>query len=141
LEDHVLAWHRSLGADRDRIVEEAQHLATPRLARLPLVALVVVLIKFVWYTLTGAARRLAGRRGPGRARVEPAVRRAQHLVRAGGPAYVKLGQLIATAKGALPDPWTEAFAWCRDEVPPLRPGVAERVMDRSLGRRRAETFE
>src|SRR5207302_1371442 len=66
---------------------------------------------------------------------------SKHLVQAGGPAYVKLGQLIATAKGPLPDAWTEAFAWCRDEVPPLRPGVAEDVIDRELGHRRAETFE
>jgi ubiquinone biosynthesis protein len=54
---------------------------------------------------------------------------------------VKLGQLIATAKGALPDPWTEAFAWCRDEVPALRPGVAEAVIDEELGHRRADIFE
>ncbi|MGH9039783.1 MAG: ABC1 kinase family protein, partial [Acidimicrobiia bacterium] len=67
-----------------------------------------------------------------------AVRRARHLVQAGGPAYVKLGQLVATAKGALPDAWTEAFAWCRDEVPRLGPGVAEGVLDRSLGRNRSE---
>src|SRR5439155_4201133 len=70
-----------------------------------------------------------------------AVRWSKHLVQAGGPAYVKLGQLIATAKGALPDAWTEAFAWCRDEVPPLRPGVAEAVIDTELGHRRAETFQ
>ena len=142
LEGQVLAWHRSLGPDRERILDEAQRLATPRVAHLPLSALVVVLVKFVWYTLAGMARRLARRRRSAQGPVEPAaVRRAQHLVRAGGPAYVKLGQLIATAKGALPDPWTEAFAWCRDEVPPLRPGVAERVMERTLGPGRAETFE
>ncbi len=62
-------------------------------------------------------------------------------MQAGGPAYVKLGQLIATAKGALPDAWTEAFAWCRDEVPALKAGVAEAVIDAELGHRRAEIFE
>ena len=69
------------------------------------------------------------------------MRWSKHLVQAGGPAYVKLGQLIATAKGALPDPWTEAFAWCRDEVPSLKAGVAEAVIDAEFGHRRAETFE
>jgi ubiquinone biosynthesis protein len=142
LEAEVLAWHRSLAEDRAGILHEAQRLATPRLARLPLGALVLVLLRFLWFTVAGAFRRLPARRSRPRPPVEPpAIRRAKHLVQAGGPAYVKLGQLIATAKGALPDAWTEAFAWCRDEVPPLRPGVAEAVLDRSLGQRRAEMFD
>jgi ubiquinone biosynthesis protein len=72
-------------------------------------------------------------------RVEPphanagSLARAQRLVRAGGPAYVKLGQFIATAEGLLPDEWVTAFAWCRDEAPPLAPGVAQDVVDRELG--------
>jgi ubiquinone biosynthesis protein len=132
LEAEVQRWHRSLGAERERIVGEAGELATPRLRRIPFAALFVVLIKFVWYSLSGLFRRTPERR---------AVRWSKHLVQAGGPAYVKLGQLIATAKGALPDPWTEAFAWCRDEVPELRRGVAEAVIDEELGHRRAEIFE
>jgi ubiquinone biosynthesis protein len=132
LEAEVQRWHRSLGAERERIVGEAEELATPRLRRIPFAALLVVLIKFVWYSLSGLFRRTPERR---------AVRWSKHLVQAGGPAYVKLGQLIATAKGALPDAWTEAFAWCRDEVPELRRGVAEAVIDEELGHRRAEIFE
>ncbi len=132
LEAEVQRWHRSLGAERERIVGEAEELATPRLRRIPFAALFVVLIKFVWYSLSGLFRRTPERR---------AVRWSKHLVQAGGPAYVKLGQLIATAKGALPDAWTEAFAWCRDEVPELRRGVAEAVIDEELGHRRAEIFE
>ncbi len=132
LEAEVQRWHRSLGAERERIVGEAEELATPRLRRIPFAALFVVLIKFVWYSLSGLFRRTPERR---------AVRWSKHLVQAGGPAYVKLGQLIATAKGALPDAWTEAFAWCRDEVPDLRRGVAEAVIDEELGHRRAEIFE
>lgn len=61
------------------------------------------------------------------------LQRADRLVRAGGPAYVKLGQFIASAEGLLPDEWVEAFAWCRDEAPPMAPGVAEDVMRRELG--------
>ena len=132
LEAEVQRWHRSLGAKRDRIVGEAEELARPRLRRIPFAALFVVLIKFVWYSLSGLFGRTPERR---------AVRWSKHLVQAGGPAYVKLGQLIATAKGALPDAWTEAFAWCRDEVPELRRGVAEAVIDEELRHRRAEIFE
>lgn len=39
------------------------------------------------------------------------------IVRSGGPSFVKLGQLISTSAGFLPDDWVEAFAWCRDRVP------------------------
>ena len=70
----------------------------------------------------------------------PAVRRAQKLVHAGGPAYVKVGQSIATAKGLLPDEWVDAFAWCKDEVPPLPPGVAAQVIEASFGRPIDELF-
>lgn len=64
------------------------------------------------------------------------VGRAERLVRSGGPAYVKLGQFIASARGLLPDSWVEAFDWCRDQAPPLVPGVAERVLREQLGDRR-----
>lgn len=44
---------------------------------------------------------------------------AEQMVRAGGPAYVKLGQFIASADGLLPPAWVDAFGWCRDRVPPF----------------------
>ena len=132
LETEALRWHHSLESERKRIVGEAEELATPRLRRVPFGALFLVCIRFVWFCLAGIWRKSPEQR---------AVRWSKHLVQAGGPAYVKLGQLIATAKGALPDAWTEAFAWCRDEVPPLRPGVAEAVIDTEIGHRRAETFQ
>ncbi|MCA1846865.1 MAG: AarF/ABC1/UbiB kinase family protein, partial [Actinobacteria bacterium] len=142
LEGEVLRWHSSLGAERQRIVREAEELATPRLRRIPFGALFLLCIRFLWFSLAALIGRFArhDRSAAGSAE-STAVRRSKHLVQAGGPAYVKLGQLIATAKGALPDEWTEAFAWCRDEVPPLRRGVAEDVIDAELGHRRAETFE
>ena len=134
LEAEVRRWHRSLGAERRRIAAEAEDLARPRLSRLPVLALFLVTVRFLWFCLQALFRRTAT---PERR----AVRWSKHLVQAGGPAYVKLGQLIATAQGALPETWTDAFAWCRDEVPALRPGVAEAVIAEEFGRRRAETFE
>jgi ubiquinone biosynthesis protein len=134
LETEVRRWQRSLEAERHRIAVEAADLATPRLSRLPVLALFLVCVRFLWFSLVALLRRTG-------APERRSIRWSKHLVQAGGPAYVKLGQLIATAQGALPQPWTEAFAWCRDEVPPLRRGVAEAVIDRELGHRRGETFE
>jgi len=134
LETEVRRWRRSFGAERRRIAAEGEDLARPRLSRLPVVALFLVSVRFLWFGLEALFRRTG-------APERRAVRWSKHLVQAGGPAYVKLGQLIATAQGALPESWTDAFAWCRDEVPPLRPGVAEAVIDEEFGHRRAETFE
>lgn len=62
------------------------------------------------------------------------IHRAEQLVRAGGPAWVKLGQFVATAGGLLPDDWVETFAWCRDEVPPFPAAVARARVKKHLGR-------
>jgi ubiquinone biosynthesis protein len=56
---------------------------------------------------------------------------AEQVVRAGGPAYVKLGQFIASADGLLPKEWVDAFAWCRDKVPPAA-GALDTI-DREFG--------
>ena len=144
LEPEARRWHGALAGERRRIAVEAEELATPRLRRIPVGALLLLCLRFVWFSLAGIIGRPAARRrglrpssgGPENA----AIRRSRHLVQAGGPAYVKLGQLIATAKGALPDAWTEAFAWCRDEVPPLRSGIAEALIDAELGHGRADLF-
>ncbi|HVW31473.1 MAG TPA: AarF/UbiB family protein, partial [Acidimicrobiia bacterium] len=135
LDEEVLRWQRDLAPERDRLADEARELATPRLRSIPVGAVVLVVLRFVWFSVAGLVRRRRTETPERRA-----VRWSKHLVQAGGPAYVKLGQLVATAEGALPRPWTEAFAWCRDEVPALSPGVAETVIDHELGHRRSETF-
>ena len=97
------------------------------------------------FQLATEARRVRTGRAPkypqdDRARMASAVEHAQRLVEAGGPAYVKLGQFIASAKGLLPDEWVEAFAWCRDEVPALRTGTAEAIVERTFGKPPSELF-
>ncbi len=77
-----------------------------------------------------------GRRPP----AQLAIERARELVEAGGPAYVKLGQFIASARGLLPEEWVDAFAWCRDEVPPLQPGIAESIIQKTFGAPVTELF-
>ncbi len=62
------------------------------------------------------------------------LKRIENLVRAGGPAWVKLGQFIATSGGLLPETWVESFAWCRDEVKPLARRVPRRIVERAFER-------
>ncbi|KAA0235729.1 MAG: protein kinase UbiB [Acidimicrobiales bacterium] len=68
------------------------------------------------------------------------LRRLENLVRAGGPAWVKLGQFIATSGGLLPDTWVEAFAWCRDEVDPLPYGQPRQIVRRAFQCRVRDIF-
>ena len=119
-------------ADREtpRLAERAARLASPRASVATVVALLRTILRFCWF----AVLSLAGEGGArGRARSRGAAGRAQQLVSAGGPAYVKVGQSIATAQGILPDEWVEAFAWCRDEVPPMPAGTAEQAVQAALG--------
>lgn len=62
-----------------------------------------------------------------------AIRGAQRMVRRGGPAYIKLGQFIASADGILPDAWVEAFAWCKDDAPRLSSRRVRAIVERECG--------
>jgi ubiquinone biosynthesis protein len=117
-----------------RIRRQAESLAKPHWSIATAVAVLRTFLRFCWFSLLGLFD--AGRQRRGSA----GVRRAQQLVHAGGPAYVKVGQSIATAQGLLPDEWVAAFAWCRDEVPPMPDGQAKLAVEASLGRPIHEVF-
>src|SRR5688572_6600487 len=51
LEGEVLRWHGSFDVERERIVAEAETLATPRWRRIPFGALFFVVIRFLWFSL------------------------------------------------------------------------------------------
>ena len=80
--------------------------------------------------LTAAAAAFGLPVGPRRA---SGAAEAERIVRAGGPAYVKLGQFIATADGLLPSEWVSAFGWCRDRVPAEPGEIAIATMREELG--------
>ncbi len=142
------AWQRELPRVRRELADEGAALARPRLW----LDTVSSLATTGWRMATAAAPDAplallttaasafgipvapAGQSGA-------AVRRAEKLVRAGGPAYVKLGQFIATADGLLPPEWVRAFDWCRDRVPPMEPGRAEAIIRRELGARADELLD
>ncbi|WP_456697579.1 ABC1 kinase family protein [Aeromicrobium sp. P5_D10] len=140
LSEQALRWHDDAAARRVVVARDAQRLAAPRLWPDTIGSFVSTGWRLITLAAPGAPfQLLAAASASVGLRVEPPNATAatlaspQRLVRAGGPAYVKLGQFIATAEGLLPDEWVKAFAWCRDEAPPLEEGVALQVIERELG--------
>ncbi len=140
LTEQALRWHHDASEQRVVVSREARRLATPRLWPDTIGSLLSTGWRVVSVAAPGAPfQLLAAASSAVGLRVEPAragaatLERVQRLVRAGGPAYVKLGQFIATGDGLVPDEWVTAFAWCRDEAPALAAGVARDVIDRELG--------
>src|SRR4051794_33779603 len=130
-------WQRTLPAVRARLEREAELLSQPRVW----VDTIATLATTGWRMastaapeapltiLTAAAGAFGLPVGPTGGR--GSLHTAEQVVRAGGPAYVKLGQFIASADGLLPKDWVEAFAWCRDRVPPA-PDATDVIL-RELG--------
>jgi ubiquinone biosynthesis protein len=139
LADAAMTWHAEQVRARRDATARAKDLAQPRPHPRTIVAMVRIGTRFGALTLVGILASLLAR-VRGQPATSGAIRAAQSIVRAGGPAYVKAGQLVATATGVLPDAWTSAFAWCRDEVGPLRPGVAEGRVEEAFGRPLDQVF-
>jgi ubiquinone biosynthesis protein len=139
LTEEIARLDRLVAEGKEQAAAAADEISRPRLTRATAQALIRTLLRFWWLLLVGVGDLL----GPGRrrsGRPSAAVRRAQRLVQAGGPAYVKVGQSVATAQGILPEEWVDAFAWCRDEVPPMPAEVAEAAVADALGRPVTELF-
>ena len=95
-------------------------------------------VAFMWdrrrFLVLGRPRR----RDPERHRL-----RAERLTRALaelGPTFIKLAQVFAARADILPEPYLSAIATLTDQVPPLPPGVAERVVREELGRDVGQLF-
>ena len=101
--------------------------------------LVPFVIAFMWdrrrFLLVGRPPR----RDPERHR-----RRAARLTAALaelGPTFIKLAQVFAARADILPEPYLSTIGTLTDQVPPLAPGVAERVVREELGRDVVEVFD
>ena len=57
-----------------------------------------------------------------------------------GPAFVKLGQLMASSPGVFPEPLADACQRTLDEVPPFDSATARRIIEEDLGRPPEEIF-
>ena len=71
-------------------------------------------------------------------------RRAERLtatLAALGPTFIKLAQVFGARADILPEPYLSAIGTLTDSVPPLAPGVAERVIREELGADAATVFE
>jgi predicted unusual protein kinase regulating ubiquinone biosynthesis (AarF/ABC1/UbiB family) len=71
-------------------------------------------------------------------------RRAERLTRTLavlGPTFIKLGQVMGIRADIVPEPYLSAMATLSDQVPPLAPGEAERVIAASEGKSVSELFE
>jgi ubiquinone biosynthesis protein len=125
---------------RDRVVEEALALARPRLWTDTIGAFAATAWRGVSslapdapLVLLSAANAATGVRvGPASVDAS-AIRASERLVRRGGPAYIKLGQFIASAEGILPRAWVGAFAWCRDDAPRISYGPVRSILEREIG--------
>ena len=81
---------------------------------------------------------------PARRTMEEHERRARRLVDTLailGPTFIKLGQVFAARADLLPAPYLVAMQRLTDQVPPLAPGVAERVVQEELGGPVSSHFE
>lgn len=58
-----------------------------------------------------------------------------------GPTFIKLAQVFAARADILPEPYLTAISTLTDSVPPLAPGVAERVIEEELEQPLTSTFE
>jgi predicted unusual protein kinase regulating ubiquinone biosynthesis (AarF/ABC1/UbiB family) len=57
-----------------------------------------------------------------------------------GPAYVKLGQVLASRPDLLPDPYTKALARLQDDVKPFPFDVVRTIVEVELGARLSKAF-
>lgn len=57
-----------------------------------------------------------------------------------GTTFIKLGQLMASAEGMLPEAWVREFRLCRDRVPAETFDHVRRVIEEDLGRPVHEVF-
>jgi ubiquinone biosynthesis protein len=133
-------WQRELPRVRRGLEAEAAQLARPRLWIDTVGSLAATAWKITAaaapdapFALLSAAASASGLPIAPPSTSRGTLQRAERLVRAGGPAYIKLGQFIASAEGLLPSQWVQAFAWCRDQAPPLAPGIAEGIARKELG--------
>ncbi len=62
-------------------------------------------------------------------------------LKAMGPTYIKLGQLLSTRPDLLPDRYLKALATLQDDVPPIPYEEVHEIVEREIGTRISKAFE
>jgi len=104
----------------------------PPVPRLATTSALLLLAVVGWVT---AERRHGG--SASRTGISRRLRRACERL---GPTYIKLGQIISSGQGILPDELVAEFAGLRDQVPAEPFEAVRRVVEQELGRPLSEVF-
>ena len=136
LDFDALAWRQGLGAVRERARAQVPKLVRsrrlPPLGRLVRTAAVLILAVVPWALTTRRAGGPASRRD-----ISGRLRRAFERL---GPSYIKLGQVISSGEGILPDELVVEFRTLRDRVPAEPFEAVRAVVEADLGRPLKEVF-
>lgn len=133
-------WMTELPPQHPRLLSRARRLSRPSLDTSTVASLARVAGNVALLALVEVVEELVVPGTTSAASQKGTAERLEQLVRAGGPAWVKLGQFVATAGGLLPEEWVDTFSWCRDEVPPLARHIPRRVVRRAFGVSPRELF-
>jgi ubiquinone biosynthesis protein len=133
--DH-LAWRRGLGAVRQlaraQVPDLVRSRRLPPLRRLARTTLVLGLAVLPWV--------LTERRRGGSSSRRDISRRLRRAFERLGPSYIKLGQVISSGEGILPDELVSEFRTLRDRVPAESFETVRAVVEADLGRPLKEVF-
>jgi ubiquinone biosynthesis protein len=121
-----------VGIDRLRQSAASQVPALVRPRRIPPLRSVTVVARLAWATIPWIARHRRELSDP-EAQAELAGLLRLTFERL-GCTFIKLGQLVASGEGMIPDPWVEEFKGCRDRVPPESFDHVRVVIEEDLGR-------
>ena len=125
-----LPWRQGLDAVRARTRAQVPDLVRRR--RLPPLARLLETSVYLLAAVVGWAIR--GRRRGGEASREDIARRLRQAFEHLGPTYIKLGQVISSAQGILPDELVTEFSGLRDRVVPEPFEVVQATVDEAFGR-------
>jgi ubiquinone biosynthesis protein len=125
-----MAWRR--GIDSLRARANAQVPEMIRRKRLPPARSIKVAAKLVRTGVPWAMKHRRDKEAPA-AQVELA-QRLRPAFESLGTTFIKLGQLMASAEGMMPEAWVNEFKLCRDRVPAESFAHVRAVIEQDLGR-------
>lgn len=149
LREAALEWHKFAVPERERLARKARRLTTPgvRFSHLGRAGQITGEIARVagefalWdFGPVVVASRTDGRDAAREHAATAGARRIRLAFERLGPTFIKFGQLIASARGLVPDDVADEFSRCRDEVPPFPFHEVRETVEGELGAPIDEVF-